>query len=232
MKKTLYLLPGLLCDDRVWHHQQEHLSTLADIRIPDFRDFNSLDAMAQSVLDEAPDNFFLAGHSMGGRVAMQILDLAPDRILKLGLLNTGWHPVAPGEKEKRQLLIDLAREKGMYEMAKAWTPPMVHPERQHDAPFMETIFDMVASYTLENFQNQIHALLTRPDAKPFLTKAPQNSLLLSGRQDGWSPPGQHEEMAEVIPDHPDVVIIENSGHMSIMEQPLAVSQAMEAWLLK
>ena len=230
MRDTLFLLPGLLCDERVWQHQVEHLSDLVDVRVADFRDMDSFDTMATAVLAEAPERFYLAGHSMGGRVAMQILNIAPERIIKLALMDTGIHPPRPGEKEKRQVLIDLALEKGMKELARAWGMPMVHPDRHEDTAFMQAFFDVVESNTVESYQKQIHALLTRPDAKPFLAKAPKGTLVLCGQEDQWSPPPQHEEISQALPDQPEVVIIEHSGHMSTMEQPQAVTQAMWEWL--
>ena len=230
MRNTLFLLPGLLCDERIWRHQIENLSDRVDVRVADFRDMDSFDAMADAVLTDAPDRFYLAGHSMGARVAMQVLNRVPERIIKLALLDTGIHPPRPGEQEKRQVLIDLALEKGMQELARAWGMPMVHPDRHQDAAFMQTLFDMVESNTVESYQKQIHALLSRPDAKPFLAKAPNGTLVLCGREDNWAPPSQHEAIARALPDKPDVEIIEQCGHMSTMEQPQAVTRAMRDWL--
>jgi pimeloyl-ACP methyl ester carboxylesterase len=230
MKPTLFLLPGLLCDERVWAHQTRHLAALVDIRIPDFSQLDSLDAMADAVLHQAPEQFMVAGHSMGGRVALQILSKAPDRILKLGLLDTGTHAAKPGEAEKRQVLIDLAEREGMAAMARVWAPPMVHPERHHDSALMSAIFDMVESYSVASFRKQVNALLNRPDALPFLAKAPANTLVLCGREDAWSPPVQHEVISSALPDHPPVTIIDHAGHMAPMEQPEAVSAALRKWL--
>jgi len=230
MQPTLFLLPGLLCDARVWDHQVSGLTDLADIKVPDFRHLDSLEAMADAVLENAPEHFYLAGHSMGGRVALQLLHLAPERVVKLALLDTGLHPPSAGEPAKRQVLLDLAADKGMAALARAWAPPMVHPDRHSDSAFMQDIFDMVESYTPDAFHNQIRALLGRPDAQPFLARAPRGSLVLCGREDTWSPPAQHEDIARAISDHPAVVVIEHSGHMSTMEQPQAVTQAMRAWL--
>ncbi len=230
MTDTLYLFPGLLCDARVWRHQQEVLSRHLDVRIPDFRDFDSLDAMAQAVLDEAPERFYLAGHSMGGRAAMQVLDKAPERVISLALLDTGLHPVKPGEAEKRQVLLDLAETEGMGAVARTWAPPMVHPDRHLDRELMEDIFEMVENYTPQNFKNQVNALLTRPDATPILAKSQPGALILCGREDTWSPPAQHEDIARAMMGHPPVIVIDHSGHMSTMEQPEKVTQAMQAWL--
>jgi pimeloyl-ACP methyl ester carboxylesterase len=230
MKQTLFLLPGLLCDERVWAHQVQQLSGLVDIRIPDFSQHDSLDAMADAVLHQAPTHFYVAGHSMGGRVALQILSKAPDRILKLGLLDTGTHAAKPGEAEKRQVLIDLASREGMAALARAWAPPMVHPARYHDAALMDAIYAMVENYSVSSFRKQVNALLNRPDALPFLAKAPANTLVLCGREDAWSPPEQHEVISRALPDQPPVTIIDNAGHMAPMERPEAVTAALRKWL--
>ncbi len=230
MKTTLFLLPGLLCDEQVWAHQVQYLTGLVDIRIPDFSQFDSLDAMADAVLQQAPDKFMVAGHSMGGRVALQLLHKAPERISKLALLDTGTHAVKPGEAEKRQVLIDLAEKEGMGALARAWAPPMVHPARHSDAALMEAIYAMVERYDLQGFRNQIKALLGRPDALPFLAQAPAGTLVLCGREDMWSPPAQHEVISRALQDQPPVTIIDNSGHMAPMEQPEAVSVALRKWL--
>jgi pimeloyl-ACP methyl ester carboxylesterase len=230
VKPTLFLLPGLLCDEQVWAHQARHLAALSDIRIPDFSQLDSLDAMTDAVLQQAPERFMVAGHSMGGRVALQLLHKAPERISKLALLDTGTHAVKPGEAEKRQVLIDLAEKQGMAALARAWAPPMVHPARHADAVLMDAIYAMVERYDVQGFRNQIKALLGRPDALPFLAKAPQGTLVLCGREDAWSPPEQHEVISRALADHPPVTIVDNSGHMSPMEQPEAATAAMKKWL--
>jgi len=229
---VLYLLPGLLCDERVWVHQQEHLGDLVETRVPDFRHCDSLDAMADIVLADAPEHFYLAGHSMGGRAAMQVLSKAPERIIKLALLDTGIHPAGTSgqEKQKRQALIDLAEKEGMAALARQWGMPMIHADRHDDDALMNTFFGMIESYSLESYKGQVKALLDRPDAGPFLSTAPADTLVLCGRQDTWSTPEQHEDIAAALPDHPQVVIIENSGHMVTMEQPEAVTRAMRDWL--
>src|SRR4051794_37969107 len=103
-RPVLYLLPGLLCDRVTWAHQVEGLADLAEVRVASFYGFDSIPAMAQSVLDEAPARFAVAGHSMGARVALEMVRAAPERVERLALLDTGTHPVRPGEAEKRQEL--------------------------------------------------------------------------------------------------------------------------------
>lgn len=228
--QVLYLLPGLLCDRVTWAHQAEHLADLAEIRIPSFYGFDTLAAMADSVLASAPPRFAVAGHSMGARVALQIMATAPDRVTRLALLDTGVHPVRPDEPEKRQQLVDLARREGMAALAAAWLPPMVHldvPSR--DPALMQTLHAMVCRATPDIFAGQINALLTRPNFQANMPKIACPTLVGVGRDDGWSPVAQHEPIAAAIP-VASLVIFENSGHMAPMEAPDAVTAALRDWL--
>src|SRR3990172_1540933 len=131
-KIPLLLLPGLMCDADVWRRQIDSLADIADPIVPDFRDLDSLEAMARKSLAMAPERFAMAGHSMGGRVALEVYRLAPERVLRLALLDTGVHPATAEEPAKRQVYLDLAANQGMEGVAAAWMPPMVHPDRQAD----------------------------------------------------------------------------------------------------
>ena len=216
---TVFLLPGLLCDETIWADQR---TALSDVVIPDFRYVNSIEAMAQLVLDAAPDRFSVAGHSMGGRVALEVVRLAPDRVVRLALLDTGVHPRAANEEAKRGELVELARSQGMAALAARWLPPMLHPD--HSA-LLEPLTEMVKRSTPETFANQQRALLNRPDARAVLSSIRCPTLVLCGRQDTWSPPSQHEEIAASIPQS-KLVIVDDCGHMSPVEQPAAVTRAL------
>ena len=235
-KPTLLLLPGLLCDDAVWQAQCADLGAFADCRVPVYGAFDTLEAMAEHVLATAPaGGFALAGHSMGGRVALEVFRRAPERVLRLALLDTGFQSLAAGEageKERagRHQLLSLARSEGMRAMGAQWARGMVHPERLGDAVF-EEILEMIARNTPEMFESQIRALLGRPDATLLLPLIGCPVLLLCGRDDAWSPPARHEEMRAAIPGS-RLEIIESSGHMTTMEQPQAVSRALKHWLLE
>ncbi len=145
---TTYLIPGLLCDDFIWHRQKAALSTFGDVRIPALVSFHSLTAMAEHVLEDAPRTFALAGHSMGGRVALEIYRLAPERVERLALLDTAAHPAAPLEQDKRQELIDVAKREGMGALAARWLPPMLHP---HHSGLYDEIAAMVKRATPQSF---------------------------------------------------------------------------------
>jgi pimeloyl-ACP methyl ester carboxylesterase len=223
---TVFLLPGLLCDEAIWESQSLALSFNAELIIPDFRYVNSIAAMAQLVVAAAPWRFSVAGHSMGGRVALEVCRIAPDRVERLALLDTGVHPRAADEELKRQALIDLSRREGMAALAARWLPPMLHPDH---AGLLEPLTEMVMRSTPDTFANQQRALLDRPDARMGLSGIRCPTLVLCGRQDAWSPVLQHEEIAESIP-RARLVIVEQCGHMSPVEQPAAVTAALLEWL--
>jgi pimeloyl-ACP methyl ester carboxylesterase len=236
MRPTLMLLPGLMCDAAVWAPQVKALKAQlqAHCVVPDWGLRDSLTAMAQQVLEMAPtERFSMAGHSMGGRVALQVMRLAPQRVERLALLDTGTHPLAAGEagaKERagRMALLELARTQGMRAMGRQWARGMVHPSRL-DTPLFESILDMLERSNPEQFAAQINALLNRPDAAALLPTITCPTLVLCGREDGWSTPAQHEAMHAAIPNS-ILRIIEHSGHMCTMEQPQAVSEALADWL--
>ncbi len=228
-RPVLYLLPGLLCDATVRVAQVAGLSDIAEIRTPDFLGHDSITGMAAWVLQGAPPRFAVAGHSMGARVALEINRLAPERVTHLALLDTGTHPRAPGEAEKRQSLVDLALSQGMTALADRWLPPMVHPDRLTDAAFMAGLRAMVERATPEIYAGQIKALLERPDAEPGLASITCPVLIGVGRQDAWSPPSQHEAMARLVR-HATYVVFEGSGHMAPLEAADSVTAALRSWL--
>jgi pimeloyl-ACP methyl ester carboxylesterase len=228
--ETLFLLPGLMCDETVWEHQYTHLSDHARIIIPDFRGYNSLTAMARYVLEMAPERYSIAGHSMGGRVALELFNLAPDRMTRLALLDTGVHSQTADEVKIRQSYTDLALTSGMRAVADAWVKPMVHPDRHNDTGLIERITEMVERTSVDEFIWQIRALLNRPDASVYLPLIQCTTLLLVGSHDTWSPPDQHDAMLDKIRGA-TLTVIEGAGHMTPMEKPEAVTAALHDWLL-
>ncbi|MDO8447700.1 MAG: alpha/beta hydrolase [Rhodoferax sp.] len=234
MQPTLILLPGLVCDAAVWTPQVAALQAQAQCVVPAYGLRDTLTAMAEQVLSEAPaERFSLAGHSMGGRVALEVMRLAPQRVQRLALMDTGTQPLAAGEageKERagRLELLALARAKGMRAMADKWARGMVHPERI-DTPLFESVLDILARSSPGQFAAQINALLTRPDASTLLPTIQCPTLVLCGREDSWSTPAQHAQMRDAIP-NAALCVIEHCGHMCTLEQPQAVTDALAAWL--
>jgi pimeloyl-ACP methyl ester carboxylesterase len=228
-RPKIILLPGLLCDASTWAAQVRALEPYANVTVADFSQLNSIEAMAQSALALVDGPIVAIGHSMGARVAMEMVRCAPERIAKLGLIDTGIHPRREGEEATRQVLVDLAFDQGMAALADHWLPPMVHVGRVNDQALMEPLKAMVMRATPEQHQRQIRALLNRPNARDHLSHIVCPTLVMVGRQDRWSPLAQHEEIAALIP-NAELVVIEESGHMSLVEQPEQVSGALLRWL--
>lgn len=226
---TLCLLPGLLCDGHAWRPQADALKARASIHIADLRGFDCLTEMARSVLKAVDGPLAVAGHSMGGRVALEMWRLAPERIDRLALLDTGVHPREPGEAERRQVLVDLARREGMAALANRWLPPMVGAAGRADPALMAGLKAMVERQTPDIYERQITALLNRPDAAPLLGTIACPMLVGVGREDSWSPLAQHQAIAAAHAGA-TLVMFENSGHMAPLEAPQAVIRALERWL--
>lgn len=206
----------------------------SDCRVADYGMLDSLASMAASVLESAPDEFLLVAHSMGGRVALEMLRVAQDRIKGLALLDTGYQARFPGDEGKRETalrmaLVALARRSGMRAMGAQWVRGMVHPDRVADAALIKEILDMIERKSLGVFEAQVRALLARPEAGPLLPRIRCPTLLLCGREDAWSPPARHVEMTRSIPGA-RLVIVDECGHMSTMERPEAVNAALRDWL--
>jgi pimeloyl-ACP methyl ester carboxylesterase len=224
------LLPGLLCDRTVWAPQIPALSAQGEVFVADLWGPSSFAAMADKVLAETGGRpLAIAGHSMGARVALEMWRLAPERIARLALLSTGFHGPRPEERAKRMALVDLAYRDGMKAVAARWLPPMLHPQAARDEALMAELTAMVCRATPQTFEAQQTAGLERPDAADYLPKIVCPTLVLVGRQDGWSPVPQHEEMARKIPDA-TLTVVEDAGHMVTVEQPQAVTAALVQWL--
>ena len=225
----IVLLPGLLCDASVWAAQVEALSAHAEVAVADFSQHDSIAGMARAALALREGPIVAIGHSMGARAALEAVRLAPERIVRLALLDTGVHPRRDGEEATRQVLVDLAFDDGMAALADRWLPPMVHEARLGDTALMAPLKAMVMRATPEQHRRQIRALLDRPDARPLLGTIACPTLVMVGRQDRWSPLAQHEEIAAAIPGA-RLAVIEDSGHMAPAERPDEVSQVLLDWL--
>ncbi len=138
----------------------------------DFSQHDSIADMARAALALKEGPIVAIGHSMGARAALEAVRLAPERIVRLALLDTGVHPRREGEEATRQVLVDLAFDDGMAALADRWLPPMVHEARLGDTALMAPLKAMVMRATPEQHRRQIRALLDRPDARPLLGPSP------------------------------------------------------------
>ncbi len=172
----------------------------------------------------------MAGHSMGGRVALEVMRTAAQRVRGLALLNTGVHTVRDGEPQSRSRLLRLAHEQGMSALAAEWLPPMM-AAGVRQAQLMPRLVAMVERSTPDSYAGQINALLSRPEAMAVLPTIGVPTLLLSGSEDTWSPVSQHETMRRRIP-HATLFEVHGAGHMAPFERPDAVAVALREWLMQ
>lgn len=230
MKKIpLVLCPGLLCDAALWAPQVAALADIAECWIPDLTTQDSMQAMGEAVLRDAPwKEFALAGLSMGGYVALETVRQAPQRVMKLALLDSRARPETPSDSERRKQLMALAQSaRGFAPVNSRMLPLLVHPGRVKDEPLVAGIRDMADRVGVDAYLRQQRAIMSRIDFRPGLGEVRVPTLVLCGRQDQLTPLDNSEEMAAAIPGA-TLVVIEECGHLSTLEKPAEVNAALRA----
>ena len=230
-RPTVYLLPGLLCDKTVWRAQNTALSASAEVFIPDFRGFRSLRDMAAAVLAEAPEHFSVVGHSMGGRVALEIHRAAPERVDRIALLSTSYRPADEGEPAQRENFMKTARREGMAALASAWMPRLLHPDHLADRDMVDAISRSIESYTIGELEGQVQALLGRADDAENLRGIRCPALLACGHEDAWGSADEHRSMSSMVP-HATLGIVDHCGHMITLEQPDQTNRLLLDWMAR
>lgn len=229
MSAALVLLPGLLCNHRLWRHQAAALEGRVRVMVGDLAQDESMAGMAERVLASAPERFALAGLSMGGYAAMEILRRAPERVERLALLDTTARPDAPEQSQRRKDAIAVAQGGGFDKIMPAMLPLLLHPDHLADPALTGLAKDMAAAIGAQAFIRQQTAIMARPDSRDSLAAINCPTLVLCGAEDALTPPDRHDEMAALIPGARRLTIA-HCGHLSTIEQPAAVSSALAEWL--
>ena len=230
MKPTLILVPGLLCDSRLWDHQTRYLADCADIRVADTLRDDSIADMASRLLDTAPDRFALAGLSMGGYVALEVMRQAPDRVSRLAILDSSARADTEEQTSRRRGLLELAKLGRFKGVTPRLMPLLLHTDRMQDAALTQTVMDMATAVGQEAFVRQQTAILNRRDSRDTLGSITVPALVAVGRQDTVTPLEVAAELAEGIP-RARLAVIEDCGHLSTLERPQAVTALLRDWLL-
>ena len=218
-------IPGLACSPRLYSEQIPQLWREGPVTIAQHASHESVGAIAQSILACAPDRFALIGLSMGGYVSFEIMRQAPERVVKLALLDTSARPDTPEQSENRRAQITLAEKGRIAELADALFPRLVHPMRRGDERLRE-IFRLMAEETgAAGFIRQQTAIMSRPDSRPTLGIIRCPTLVLVGDSDELTPPDRAAEIASGIRGA-RLVTVPESGHASTLEQPEYVTQAL------
>jgi protocatechuate 4,5-dioxygenase alpha subunit len=223
---TVVLIPGLVSDGHVWADAVAALAPLAVV-VADVTTQDSIPDMARSLLARHGGRLVLAGHSMGGRVAMEMARMAPGRVAGMALLNTGIHPRREAEVARRLELVDLAQGQGMAALAAAWLPGMLRPGGAADPAVLAGLTAMVCRMTPAIHARQVRALLERPDAGASLAyRGPM--LLIAAEEDVWSPVAQHAQIASLCP-QARLEVVAGAGHFAPVEQGARVARLLADW---
>lgn len=223
------LIPGLACSPRLYAAQLPALWRFGPVTVADTRRDNTIAAVARRILDAAPPRFALAGLSMGGYIAFEIIRQAPERVAKLALLDTSAQPDRPEQTERRRQQIEMARNGRYLDVFEMLFPLLVHNNRNQDAELKESVRLMFEDCGADAFINQQQVIIDRPDSRPSLSAIACPTLVLVGDGDGLTPPDAAREIAAGIQGS-KLVIVPDCGHLSSLERPKEVTEALVGWL--
>ncbi len=227
--QNVLLLPGLLDDKAMWRHQIDGLSDIANPIALDLVNHDSISESAEWVLSQAPDTFALAGFSMGGYVAFEIMRRAPERVSRLALIDTSARPDTPERATERKTLIARAEAGHYADMVDEVIPKVLHPSRADDHELVNAIREMAMRIGADAYIRQQKLIMSRPDSRNDLAGIVCPSIVVCGREDTLTPPGLSDEMAEGIP-VADLFLVDECNHYAPMEQPTVVTDILRQWL--
>jgi pimeloyl-ACP methyl ester carboxylesterase len=226
MTEDVLLLPGLLCDDRLWRDQRVVVphATVADLTLDD-----SVNDMAARALAWMNGRFALCGLSMGGYVALAVMRLAPERVTRLCLMDTSARADSAEQARRRRGLMAMTRGHRFRGVTPKLLPELLHPDRLSDPELTQAVLDMAERVGREAFLRQQQAILDRPDSRGDLASIRVPSLIVVGREDRLTPPALAAEMAGLIPGA-ELVTLDRCGHLPPMERPHEVNEIFRHWL--
>ena len=225
----LLLIPGLNCTAELWGHPVARLGAGRTVIVADHTRAETISGIAAAILAEAPARFALAGLSMGGYVAMEILRVAPERVERLALLDTQARADTPEASDQRRQTIAIAEGGGFNKIAAMQYPRLVAPSRADDTVLQTIVRRMADATGASAFVREQKAIMTRIDSRPSLTAIACPTTVIVGAEDQLTPPSFAEEMAALVPGA-RLVVIEGSGHLAPLEAPEATTAALADWL--
>jgi len=229
MPEPLVFLPGLMCDARLFGPQIAELSSEYTVCAAPVTHGERIEEIASSLLDQLPVRFALAGLSMGGIVAMEILRRAPDRVSRLALMSTNPLAEAPQVAAAREPQIVKVRTGQLEAVMRDEMKPNYLAPGPYREEILGMVMDMADILGPDVFVRQSRALQRRKDQQSTLAKCRVPTLVLCGAHDQLCPVKRHTFMAELIP-HAELVVLEDSGHLPTLEQPAETTAALRKWM--
>lgn len=229
MGEPLVLVPGMMCDARIFMPQIIELSKDRAVQIAPTGQGNTVEALAEALLAGAPERFALVGLSLGGQVAMEVLRRAPDRVNRVALISTSATTETPQQAAEREPQIVRAMAGKLAEVMTEIMPPEYLFDGPVRAPILNLVQEMATRLGPEVFARQSHVLQTRPDQQRTLRTTKIPALIISGEVDRLTPPARHEFLAKMI-QNAQLEIIPNAGHFPTVEASEAVNALLKGWL--
>lgn len=229
MSVPTLVIPGLLCDARLFAAQMPALRRHGEVLFAEHRRQASIAQIASDALDAAPERFNLIGLSMGGYVAFEILRRAPERVVRLALLVTTAAPDGPEQKRGREALIERAEAGRFDEVVETLSRRFVTEESLARPEIRATIAAMAEATGPDAFVRQQRAIMARPDSRPDLARIPCPTLVMAGEMDALMLRSAGEEMAERIP-NAGLAQLRGCGHLPPLERPEETARLLDGWL--
>lgn len=228
-KDPLVLLPGMMCDARLFFPQIEAFSAQRTVCTHPLNSHSTVAGLAAQVLNNSPPRFALAGLSMGGIVAMEVYRQAPDRISHLALLDTSPLPETPERASAREPQLAAVADGKLRQVMRDEMKPNYLFEAPNCTEILDLCMDMADTQGADVFISQSRALQTRPDQSDTLRKISVPTLILCGEHDALCPVERHQLMHELITGS-NFNVIKNAGHLPTLEQPQATNAVLQEWL--
>jgi pimeloyl-ACP methyl ester carboxylesterase len=227
--KTIVLLPGMMCDERLFAPQIAHLKARYHVKTMSIHEHANMADLAENVLVQSPDEFALLGLSMGGILAMEIMRQAPQRITHLALLDTNPRAELDAVKQRRGPQIERVKNGGLSQIMRDEMKPNYLVDSPNKLDILNLCMVMAEDLGDQAFINQSIALRDRPDYQNVLKRVDVPTLIMCGREDVLCPIERHELMHELISGS-TLHIVDNAGHLPTLEQPEIVNKALDQWL--
>jgi pimeloyl-ACP methyl ester carboxylesterase len=225
----IVLVPGLVCSPRIYAPQIPALWQCGPVMLANHIRDNTMAGIAKRILDEAPERFAIAGHSMGGFICLEVMRQAPERVTRLALLSTSARPDTPEATERRLGWIAETKAGGYHAILDKLFANFVHPSRAKDVNLHQIVRDMGDDVGPEAFVHQLEAIMTRADSRPLLPSIKCPTLVLTSDTDNMVPNTFSTELADGIPGA-KLVVLPDCGHLPQLEKPEAMTAAMLNWL--